>query len=621
MNSGGARGPSREILALAVEQSPNSILITDLGGRIEYVNARFTATSQYTPAEVLGRSASILKSGRMPTEVYRTLWSAIKAGQTWRGELCNRRKDGTLYWDEVVISPVKDSSGRVTHYLSIQTDITARKEIAERLRESEARVRAIVEAAAEGILTFDGQGRIQSFNPAAERIFGYAAREVLGRGIERLIPPERPDAAAQEAGAPPLRPGLGKERQGRRKDGRAVPLELAVSEFHDGVGRYYAAVVRDISRRKHMEAALREERNFVSAVLATTAALIVVLDSQGRIVRLNKACEALLGCESQTVRGEVFWERFLPPEERSTLRSAFESPRGGHFPTRFEGLLVASDGSQRIVVWNNTALVGGPGERDYVIATGIDVTERRHAEERARAHEVVLAHMDRLNLMGAMGAGLAHELNQPLTSIYAYAQAALRMLKGGELRSERFQHAVTQVAKLAEQAGEIVRRLRDFVRRRELKSERVDIVGVIEEAMEFVKPEIRRYETTLELGLPHALPPVAGDAVQIEQVLINLIRNALEAMAGEERRVVTVCAERVEDGFVQISVHDTGPGLPPEQVPQVFEAFRTTKEEGMGMGLAISRSVIEALGGRLWVEARGQTGGATFRFTLPVADV
>lgn len=621
MSAGGRGGPSPEVLALAVEQSPSSILMTDLDGRIEYVNARFTASSQYTPEEVLGRSVSILKSGRMPVETYTALWASLKAGRTWRGKLCNRRKDGTLYWDEVLISPVLDSSGRVSHYLSIQTEVTARKQIAERLRESEARVRAIVDAAAEGILTFDGEGTIHSFNPAAERIFGYSAREVLGRGIELLIALDSPDGLAHRAEALRLRPGVGKEAQGRRKDGRLVPLELAVSEFHDGVGSYYAAVVRDVSRRKQMEAALREERNFVSAVLDTTAALIVVLDSKGRIVRINKACEALLGRRSNAVRAEVFWKRFLPPEERATLRSAFETPRNGHFPTRFEGLLVASDGSHRVVVWRNTALLRGPGEKDYVIATGIDVTERRHAEERARAHEVVLAHMDRLNLMGAMGAGLAHELNQPLTSIYAYAQAALRMLKAGELRSERFQHAITQVAKLAEQAGAIVRRLRDFVRRRELKRERVDVVAVIEEAMEFVKPEVRRYETTLELGLPHDLPPVVGDAVQIEQVLINLVRNALEAMAGGTRRVVTLCAERVEDGFLRVSVHDTGPGLSPEEVPQAFEAFRTTKEQGMGMGLAISRSIIEALGGRLWVEAGGETGGATFRFTLPVVDV
>jgi PAS domain S-box-containing protein len=611
-----------DLFSQVVEQSPHSIIITDIQGRIEYVNPSFTRISGYSADEAVGRTPSLIKSQITPRSVHVGLWRTIGAGATWRGELCNKTKDGDHYWDEVVISPIQDAQGRVVRYLAIQTNITARKATEEQLRESEARTRAIVEAAAEGIFTLDGAGAICSFNRAAERTFAYGAEEVIGQGIDRLLSATGPQETAGflqylRSRDTRLFEG-GREFVGTRKDGSRFSVEVTVSEFHDGVGPYYAAIARDITERKRMETALREERNFVSTILATSAAHIVVLDARGRIVRFNRACEEATGYRLDEVKGEVFWERFLLPVERAPVSAAFGSPRAGQFPNQFESYLLTRGGERRLISWNNTAVFDRDGNVEYIVGTGIDITEQRRAQAQAQAHQASLAHMDRLSLMGEMATGLAHELNQPLTSIYAYAQGCLRMLHGGDAGSERIENALQQIARLAEQAGGIIRRLRDFVRRRGTKRISVDVGRLIEEAIEFIKTESRERGVTIELDLSVRLPQVLADPVQIEQVVLNLMRNAIEAMmlVGTGERVLGISASPVETGDVLITVEDTGPGLDKAQIDQIFDAFHTTKAEGMGMGLAISRSIVESHGGRLWAEAGGK-GGAVFRFTLP----
>jgi two-component system sensor kinase FixL len=611
-----------DLFSQVVEQSPQSIIITDIQGRIEYVNPSFTRISGYSAGEAVGRTPGLIKSQITPRSVHAWLWRTIGSGATWRGELCNRTKDGDHYWDEVVISPIQDAQGRVVRYLAIQTNITARKATEERLRESEARTRAIVEAAAEGIFTLDGAGSIRSFNRAAERIFAYGAEEVIGQGIDRLLSATGPQDTAGflrylRSRDTRLFEGA-REFVGIRKDGSRFSVEVTVSEFHDRVGPYYAAIARDITERKRMETALREERNFVSTILATSAAHIVVLDARGRIVRFNRACEETTGYRLDEVKGEVFWERFLLPEERAPVSAAFGSPRAGQFPNQFESYLLTRGGERRLISWNNTAVFDRDGHVEYIVGTGIDITEQRRAQAQAQAHQATLAHMDRLSLMGEMATGLAHELNQPLTSIYAYAQGCLRMLHGGDAGSERIENALQQIARLAEQAGGIIRRLRDFVSRRGMKRVSVDLGRLIEEAIEFIKTESTERGVTIELDLSVRLPQVLADPVQIEQVVLNLMRNAIEAMmlVGTGTRALGISASPVETGDVLITVEDTGPGLDKAQSDQIFDAFHTTKAEGMGMGLAISRSIVESHGGRLWAEAGGK-GGAVFRFTLP----
>ncbi len=494
-------------------------------------------------------------------------------------------------------------------------------QIEHQLRQSEARTEAIVNTAVDGIITIDSTGRIELFNRAAESIFGYSAEAVQGENICMLMP--TPDAEAHDNHLARYMQtgerriiGIGREVLGQRKDGSVFPLELSISEFQVGEQRFFAGVLREITERRRMEAALRDERNFVSAILATSSALLMVLDRQGRIVRFNSACENITGYRFAEVEGQYFWNIFLPTEEIEPVKAVYSEVNVDYFPNQFESHWLTKSGSRRLIAWHNTALSNDAGGVVNIISTGIDITARRRAEEQSKQHQAELAHMDRLSLMGEMAAGLAHEINQPLTALYAYAKACLRMLHDGTEKSEKFAHALEQIAKTAAQAGLIIRQLRKFVRKQEGSKIKVDLNELIDEVIQFSEAQTRGRNVALQVEIDHRLPRVTIDKVQIEQVMLNLMHNGIDAMANQEKRVLTISVGLTGTSEVQITVRDTGPGLDADQTERIFDAFYTTKPEGMGMGLAISRSIIEAHGGRLWATAELDQG-ATFHFTLP----
>jgi len=602
-------------LSLAVEQSPNTIFITDLHGRIEYVNECFTRITGYGKKEAIGRTAGLIKSGETPESVYHDMWNTISAGGVWRGVLRNQRKNGELYWDSVSISPIRDGAGVSGRYLAIQTDVTEQVAIERQLRESRNLTRAVVDSAAEGIVTLENDGVVLTFNRAAEAIFGYAEAGIKGESISRLLDRESSsgplDLPAMCTGRAPI------DLVGRRADGSRFPLEATFSEFQQEDRRLYAVILRDVTERRSMEDALRAERNFVNAVLGTSGALIVVLDRFGRVERVNKACEETTGCTTKDVRETPFWELLPDAGETEAVRQLLLSSRTDRFPCNFDALCGKGVGPYRMISWHGAVIEGRRGEVAHIVLTGIDDTDRRAAEAQAREREAELAHMDRLSLMGEMAAGLAHELNQPLTSIYTYAKACQRMIRDEHVSREKLSDVLEQTARRAEHAGEVIRHLRGFVRKRPPARSRINLDRVIEDALEFVSPLICNTGVTvvLELTTPHS--EVWADSVQIEQVLLNLVRNAVDAMSAQEgARRLTISALGTGNGLVEVSVVDTGPGVAPDRRATLFDPFVTSKKEGLGMGLAISRGIIESHGGRLWLD-EGCGVGAAFRFTLP----
>jgi PAS domain S-box-containing protein len=247
-----------------------------------------------------------------------------------------------------------------------------------------------------------------------------------------------------------------------------------------------------------------------------------------------------------------------------------------------------------------------------------DITEHKRAEQQVREHQAELAHVLRVGTMGEMAAGLAHEINQPLGAIANYAQGSVRRLRDASIDGPGLLPIVEAIAAEALRAGEIIRRLRDLVRKDTAPQAAFDVGRLVRDSVRFVAGEAYAHGIAIRLELDPALPPVHGNAIQIEQVLLNLLLNAVEAVragGNGERRVVVVAAP-VGGERVDVSVSDTGVGLPDPPV-DVFEPFYTTKSAGLGMGLSISRSIIEAHGGRLWA-TRNPTHGSTFHFTLPV---
>jgi len=258
------------------------------------------------------------------------------------------------------------------------------------------------------------------------------------------------------------------------------------------------------------------------------------------------------------------------------------------------------------------------GPEKGVVVSYTDITDRRKVEEESRRAREELAHAVRVSMMGELMASLAHELNQPLAAIRSNAQAALRFLASPVPNFEEVSSALAEIVEDDRWASEVIRRLRMLARRGDIERVLVDLNEILRETLQLVRTEAIERNVSIELDLASGLPPVLGDRVQLQQVALNLLLNAIEAMSEPERRRVLTVRSAGGGGNVMVSVQDTGRGLGAAEMERIFDAFYTTKPEGLGMGLSISLSIIEAHGGRLWGE-RNEERGMTFHFSLPVA--
>ncbi len=372
-------------------------------------------------------------------------------------------------------------------------------EVRRALLEREAHLRSILDTVPDAMIVIDAQGIMQSFSTAAERLFGYAAADVIGRNISMLMP--EPDQSRHdsylrryhETGEKRII-GTGRVVSGMRRDGSSFPMELAVGQMRSG--------------------------------------------------------------------DRVFFTGFIT-----------------------------------------------------------DVTERQQTQARLQELQSELVHVSRLTAMGEMASTLAHELNQPLAAISNYMKGCRRLLdQGNPELLPKVRDALDKGSEQAVRAGQIIRRLRDFVSRGETEKRVEPVSRLIDEASALALVGAAQQGIVTRMNLDPRASFVLADRVQVQQVLVNLLRNAADAMQDAARRELVLATALQEDGQVEISVADTGPGISDEVADRLFQPFVTTKATGMGVGLSISRTIVESHGGRLWVEPNAQ-GGATFRLTLPAAAV
>jgi C4-dicarboxylate-specific signal transduction histidine kinase len=284
---------------------------------------------------------------------------------------------------------------------------------------------------------------------------------------------------------------------------------------------------------------------------------------------------------------------------------------------------IRKDGSRVPVLVASAAL---DEKRTHSVSFVLDLTERKRAESEAREGErryrevqMELAHAHRLATIGQLTASIAHEVSQPITAVVTNAETALRFLDARPVDLEEVRQTLVDIVKGGNRSADVVERIRDLVKKAPPRSDRLDINPAIHEIIEFARGETSRSGVQVKTALAEHLPHIRGDRVQVQQVMLNLILNAVEAMAGmsQASRNLLITTGKAESGGVLVSVRDTGPGLPPAALEHLFEPFNTTKPNGMGMGLSICRSIVEAHGGRLWAGAN-TPHGAVFQFTLPV---
>jgi two-component system sensor kinase FixL len=352
------------------------------------------------------------------------------------------------------------------------------------------------------------------------------------------------------------------------------------------------------------------------SILETVPDAMIVIDEHGTVRFFSSAAERLFGYTAAEVRGRNV--NLLMP---SPYREQHDGYLDRYLRTGERRII----GIGRVVVGRRKdgstfpmeLSVGEAHQTDQPLFTGFvrDLTERQQTERRLHELQDGLLHVSRVHSMGEMAAALAHELNQPLTATSNYVRAALRLLAAPEPDLQQVRQAMTHAVEQTLRSGEIIRRLRAFVARGELAREYESIAKLIEEASGLALVGAKERGVKVMITIDPDLPEAPVDRVQVQQVLLNLIRNAMEAMDGSATRELTVAASKRGD-HVLVSVADTGSGVPPEIAAKLFQPFVTTKAEGMGIGLSVSRTIIEAHGGRLWMEPN-TAGGSVFHFTLP----
>ena len=322
---------------------------------------------------------------------------------------------------------------------------------------------------------------------------------------------------------------------------------------------------------------------------------------------------------SGSLSRQDFVERIVHPEDRGYAIQRYDQVVHGGKLYDLEYRVIRPDGSARFVQSMGEPIRNADGAVVRLVGALLDITERKQAEEALREAQAELAHVTRVATLGEMTASIAHEINQPLAAVVNNASACLRWLAGQAPNLEEARQSAALIIADGHRAGEIISRIRALAKKAPPRKDRVNINETILEVIALARSEVQRNRASLQTQLSSDVPLILGDRIQLQQVILNLIINAIEAMSGitEGPRELQVVTGKDELRGVVVTVRDSGPGLDPDILDHLFTAFYTTNPQGMGMGLAISRSIIEAHGGRLWATANKHRG-ATFQFTLPV---
>jgi PAS domain S-box-containing protein len=510
-------------------------------------------------------------------------------------------------------------------------ELAARRQAEATVREREARIRRLVDANIIGVFVADLEGRIADANDEFLRIVGYGREDLIADRMRVLdmTPPEWRDRTTQTMADIKLGKTVQSyEKEYFRKDGSRVPVLVGSTLFDEsslGIPLGVVFVV-DLTERKRAEDGLRASEELKRRIIESSTDCIKVLDLDGNLLFMSSGGQRLLEIGNIEPYLNSCWIDFWQPEDRPKISEAVAAARAGG-TGRFQAFCPSAKGAPRWWDVIATPICNADGQPEQVLSVSRDITERKRAEAEARESErrhremqMELAHANRVATMGRLTATIAHEVNQPIAATITNAQAALRFLDAPSVDMNEVRQILNDVVKDGSRAGEVISRIRDLVKKAPTRRDRWEISGAISEVIELTRGEAAKNSVSVHTDLADGLPMVAGDRVQLQQVLLNLIINAIEAMSGvgEGPRELSISSGTASSDGVLVTVCDSGPGLTPAGRDRLFETFYTTKPSGLGLGLSICRSIVEAHGGRLWTSANVPRG-AIFQFTVPAA--
>ena len=479
-----------------------------------------------------------------------------------------------------------------------------------------------------GVLNVDIQGSVLDLNRCASQILQHTEREVLGTSLIDIFPsPERDalrDLIAQCVA--PARPRPPEVFDISETVGSVRYVEVMASSLVDRSGQLGATVllqdvtgrVRAEQERSKAEDALRASEGRYRELVQTMSEALALTDKKHCVTYVNDSFCRMFGYASDEVLGKSLLD-FVHKDYKEAMYECMSNPEQKSGIQRYETAWVTKKGN-KIYTLTSPKRLFDP-EKGYVGCLGVftDITERKKIEGREKKHMMELAHVSRVTTLGEMSSQIAHELAQPLAAIAALSAGSLKMLKSETSDRDEIITALTNISDQSSRAREVVLRLRNFVRNDEIKYTHIELNQLVRTVVHLVEMEARWHSLPVQLDLQAKLPATFGDRILIEQVVLNLVHNAIEAMQAVERpqRKLIIRTSNVDERTLQVEVIDSGPGIDDENINKIFKPFFTTKSDGMGMGLAITCSIIAAHSGRLTARSNEQ-GGATISFTLPV---
>jgi two-component system sensor kinase FixL len=614
-----------------VDLAHDTVFVRDMSDVITYWNRGAEEQYGWPSEEAVGRVSHDLLRTVFPAPLSEITAELTSSGR-WEGELVHTRRDGT----KVVVASrwaLQWEGGNPIAVLETNNDITERKraeEEREQLLAREQATRAEAEAAQhrfrdlvnsiEGIV-WEADAVTFKFlfvSKQAERILGYPIERWLSEPTfwkDHIDPDDREWAVNFCATATAEKRDHDFEYRMIAADGQIVWLRDLVTVVVEGDrATRLRGVMVDITKRKRAEEALRVQ----ASLLDLTHDTVFVRDMNDLITYWNRGAEELYGWKKEEAIGQVshqFTQTIFPAPLEEINEELLRTGR-------WEGELTHTkrDGMQ-VVVASRWSLQRDEQERPTaILETNNDITERRRAEEALSKAQTELAHITRVMTMGELAASIAHEINQPLAAVVTNGNACMRWLTRSQPDLEEARETVQRIIRDGKRASKVIARIRALLKRTATNRLALDINEVIQETMALAQNEARQRRVSLRTDFAANLPLVLGDRVQLQQVILNLMMNGIEAMSSvsDGSGQLLIKTQRDDSEQVLISVTDSGIGLDPKRAEHLFEAFFTTKTEGMGMGLSISRSIIEAHGGRLWATSNAGPG-ATFQFTVPIS--
>lgn len=622
---------NRELeLSQLVDMTPSHVWRLTPQGEPNFVNKRLAdflglGVDAYDKPGMNRLSGAILTSAHPEDapEIAKAIGRSLVTGEPFAMRWRVLRWDGVYRWVESRAEAVRDEAGVITQWYGVNVDIDDQIRAEEALREHEARIRRLVDSDIIGIVIWDLDGTLIDANDAFLRMVQYERKDVAaGLRWFDMTPPDWQEVHAQEEAAELAATGKmqAREKEYFRKDGSRVPVLIGAACF-EGQSRQGVAYILDLTEHKRAEAALRDRERFLWQLVETLPAMIDCAAPDGEPVYRSRQLREFLGYDLEELDGNGkprlsgTLDAGVHPDDLAGVKERYAHSLATGEPYARRHRLRRFDGEYRWVETRAAPMRDAAGTIVQWNVICLDVDGEVRAQEQLRLARDNMARQAQAASLAELSASIAHEVNQPLAAIVANSHACHRWLQADPPNLERARITVERIVRDANSAADVVGRIRALFKQSTGTRSAAALGAVVADVRDLMAEEAARRSVRIDIELKDNLPAVAFDRTQIQQVLFNLMRNGLEAMEGvDEGKVLGVRARATSEG-VRIEIADRGPGV---QFPdKVFEPFFTTKGEGMGMGLAICRSIVESHGGRLWVEGN-EPRGAKFIFTLPV---